>query len=440
MLSVVRVSKGLWAGRGEVAMHVPRAVGVALAAAAGAAASAQVFSVEFGGPSPLGSNLLYASPGGVPVFIGGGPGLGAPQPLDDINAISRNAELLLDFHDDFAWWFSVDSGSIGLPPEWWPEVLPGFNVQNQAAGRQQAGDIFMSTEGFNLEIGLLPSPPSMGLFNNALVINQAAQYPRFLGLLPQAGPAVVVPAGTPQDEVNGAMRGEELSPGEPFYFSLRSGSPSLPNVVPGVVPSAANIYYDRQVNVPGTESVFATFFDLGLQIEDDISSMVVFEENDNGVYDGGDTVFFTLAPGSPSLLLFGGSAANILRSRFGVTTLFVEHDLLGLAFGDHIDALDIVPIVGGSVLATIELEFTGPDPCVPDLTTTAIPTALGFGTPDGVLNNDDFFCYLLLFVAGDPRADMTTGAIPGVPGYGVPNGVITNDDFFYYLTQFAQGC
>ena len=434
MLSVVRVSKGLWAGRGEVAMHVPRAVGVALRRG-GAAASAQVFSVEIGGPSPLGSNLLYASPGGVPVFIGGGPGLGAPQPLDDINAISRNAELLLDFHDDFAWWFSVDSGSIGLPPEWWPEVLPGFNVQNQAAGRQQAGDIFMSTEGFNLEIGLLPSPPSMGLFNNALVINQA-QYPRFSGFAPGwsgGGGARGHAAG------RGTARCEARScPRRAVLLPLRSGSPSLPNVVPAWFSSAANIYYDRQVNVPGTESVFATFFDLGLQIEDDISSMVVFEENDNGVYDGGDTVFFT--PLAPRRCSCRGSAANILRSRFGVTTLFVEHDLLGLAFGDHIDALDIVPIVGGSVLATIELEFTGPDPCVPDLTTTAIPSAIGFGTPDGVLNNDDFFCYLLLFVAGDPRADMTTGAIPGVPGYGVPNGVITNDDFFYYLTQFAQGC
>ncbi|MEZ6234876.1 MAG: GC-type dockerin domain-anchored protein [Phycisphaerales bacterium] len=26
------------------------------------------------------------------------------------------------------------------------------------------------------------------------------------------------------------------------------------------------------------------------------------------------------------------------------------------------------------------------------------------------------------------------------PGYGVPNGILNNDDFFYYLTIFAAGC
>ena len=35
---------------------------------------------------------------------------------------------------------------------------------------------------------------------------------------------------------------------------------------------------------------------------------------------------------------------------------------------------------------------------------------------------------------------MTTGAIPGQPGYGVPNGVINNEDFFYFLAVFVQGC
>ncbi|MEZ6232962.1 MAG: GC-type dockerin domain-anchored protein [Phycisphaerales bacterium] len=31
-------------------------------------------------------------------------------------------------------------------------------------------------------------------------------------------------------------------------------------------------------------------------------------------------------------------------------------------------------------------------------------------------------------------------AIAGQPGYGVPNGIINNDDFFYYLALFAAGC
>jgi len=79
--------------------------------------------------------------------------------------------------------------------------------------------------------------------------------------------------------------------------------------------------------------------------------------------------------------------------------------------------------------------------CKPDLTAGAVPGQPGYGVPDGVLNNDDFFYYLAQFAAGNAAvADMTTGAVPGQPGYGVPNGTINNDDFFYYLAVFAAGC
>ncbi len=82
-----------------------------------------------------------------------------------------------------------------------------------------------------------------------------------------------------------------------------------------------------------------------------------------------------------------------------------------------------------------------PPPCLPDLTTGAVPGQPGYGVPNGLLNNDDFFYYLTQFSAGNLAvADLTTGAIPGSPGYGVPNGIINNDDFFYYLSIFAAGC
>ncbi|MCA9286932.1 MAG: hypothetical protein KDA05_00020 [Phycisphaerales bacterium] len=79
--------------------------------------------------------------------------------------------------------------------------------------------------------------------------------------------------------------------------------------------------------------------------------------------------------------------------------------------------------------------------CRPDLTTTAVPGAPGYGEPDGVLNNEDFFYYLAQFAEGNVEvADLTTTAVPGTPGFGVPDGVITNEDFFYYLILFSQGC
>jgi len=91
-----------------------------------------------------------------------------------------------------------------------------------------------------------------------------------------------------------------------------------------------------------------------------------------------------------------------------------------------------------------------PPACPADLTTSAIPGTPGYGVPNGILNNDDFFYYLSVFSSsigcgpggtpcGSPP-DLTTTAIPGTPGYGVPDGALQNDDFFYYLSLFAAGC
>jgi hypothetical protein len=79
--------------------------------------------------------------------------------------------------------------------------------------------------------------------------------------------------------------------------------------------------------------------------------------------------------------------------------------------------------------------------CEADLTTGAVAGQPGYGVPNGVLNNDDFFFYLAAFSAGNTAvADLTTGAVAGQPGYGVPTGTINNDDFFYYLAIFSAGC
>ena len=84
---------------------------------------------------------------------------------------------------------------------------------------------------------------------------------------------------------------------------------------------------------------------------------------------------------------------------------------------------------------------TGGPTCEPDITTGAIPGQPGYLTPNGILNNDDFFAFLIEFSAGNLAvADVTTTAVPGSPGYGTPNGVINNDDFFYYLIIFSAGC
>ncbi|MCB9840050.1 MAG: hypothetical protein H6809_00170 [Phycisphaeraceae bacterium] len=99
-----------------------------------------------------------------------------------------------------------------------------------------------------------------------------------------------------------------------------------------------------------------------------------------------------------------------------------------------------------------EFQPPGPGFCQADLTTGAIPGLPGYGVPNGILNNDDFFYFLTLFTTklgcgvgpGFTRCpsppDLTTTAIPGTPGFGILDGFISNDDFFYYLTIFAAGC
>ncbi len=71
------------------------------------------------------------------------------------------------------------------------------------------------------------------------------------------------------------------------------------------------------------------------------------------------------------------------------------------------------PAIGDSNLAL----YQGcPPACIPDL------------NADGVVDADDFFLFLQLFAAGDPRADINN------------DGVIDADDFFAFLTLFAAGC
>jgi hypothetical protein len=101
---------------------------------------------------------------------------------------------------------------------------------------------------------------------------------------------------------------------------------------------------------------------------------------------------------------------------------------------------DITGIHSDSDVYTFHV-FANEGYCPADLTTTAVPGAPGYGVPDQVLNNDDFFYYIAAFAEQNwIVADVTTTALPGSPGYGLPDGLINNDDFFYYLSLYALGC
>ncbi|MEZ6233239.1 MAG: GC-type dockerin domain-anchored protein [Phycisphaerales bacterium] len=148
------------------------------------------------------------------------------------------------------------------------------------------------------------------------------------------------------------------------------------------------------------------------------------------------TAYFTKLMGGTWQTVDGGVTGNSVTGSFpSVFGLYADGD--SLYVGGNFTAIGTVASTGG--LARYEACPTTPT-CAPDLTTGAIVGQPGYGVPNGVLNNDDFFYYLAIFAANDPAADLTTGAIAGMPGYGVPNGIINNDDFFYYLALFAAGC
>ncbi len=86
-------------------------------------------------------------------------------------------------------------------------------------------------------------------------------------------------------------------------------------------------------------------------------------------------------------------------------------------------ALSLTPQLDLRVRVGSPADMTGPTP----------------GSPDGVIDADDFFFFLQLFAAGDPRADLTGSTNPNDPGFGVPDCVIDADDFFYFLARFAEG-
>jgi hypothetical protein len=138
----------------------------------------------------------------------------------------------------------------------------------------------------------------------------------------------------------------------------------------------------------------------------------------------GDEDPVTFEPRLPPGRTFASVMAGVDEVRW--TTFVPGFFYGGTEFGLGVDNISLEEQGGG---------------CAPDLTTGAIAGQPGYGVPDGVLNNDDFFYYLAQFAAGNvAEADLTTGAISGQPGYGVPNGIINNEDFFYYLALFAAGC
>jgi hypothetical protein len=216
--------------------------------------------------------------------------------------------------------FSVSPGSSGLG---------GTAVAAQAATSDEPADIFVSSFGGG----------NAQLFDGNGVPSGAA-----LGL--------VEPFTAPGDNVDGL---DARLTGTTVYWSVdptTAGSAVAGGIY--MASGAADIFLSPPVvGYTLFPALYASSAFLGLMSADDIDAVVVFEDGTAGFSATGDTVFFSLAPGSPSLATYGASPADILvagAAAGGGTAIFATAASLGLSASDNLDALDLVPEPGALVL------------------------------------------------------------------------------------------
>jgi hypothetical protein len=217
--------------------------------------------------------------------------------------------------------------------------------QGAAGNQQAAGDAFVSTEAFSRAGIIAGFPPSPGLFNNALVINQSPSYVKDFELLPVASPGVPLLAVPLDDVVGGGPVPTSLL--TDLYFTLDAASPALTGAYAGFsTPSGADIFFDPTpddlLGVAGDETLFASAIALGLLTGDEIDGLVVFDDDDDGVFGGTDQVLFSLAAGSPTLILLGASPADVLSITFGgVIGVYATATEFGLDVDDELNMLEL---------------------------------------------------------------------------------------------------
>jgi len=323
------------------------------------------FSIDAASPSigkptingPITAGAVLDVPGPTVPFTAQSLGL---HPNDELDEISYNRALHIPLGQTFVILFGVDRTTVGARgPD--PSLLPTrpYNVMDQAARHQAAGDTFMTLDGWTRAGGPLPFGESrvIALRNNTLVINEGDSGGIDYAMAPNVPPILALPPGTPQDNGDGTAYDPAtalLGICVPLFFTVTKqssipGSPPLP-----VAASGANIYGDCDPAILGSEFVYATASQLGLMSGvggDEIDGLVVFDQNDNQIYDAGDQILYSLAPGSPSLALGPFSPADIFEASGPPCvgpccscSLFARADDLGLRSLPDIDNVDNIEV------------------------------------------------------------------------------------------------
>lgn len=315
---------------------------------------APAFSFDLGSPS-VENGLFFAADilsmaDTVPDVVIPGPGLQLLSPFDDLDALSGNKAQSTPA-GPFQLLFSVDRATVGIAAPDPDFVLLGvpFNVADQAARGQAAGDQYASSMLFVR--GGTARAAARGL-NSVLVRNNYDEGGTDFGAVPAVDAYGNAARGL-QDNVDATAYLQRTGPTQAIlnvFFSLSEGSPSLTTLPHGGPPSGATIYINPDPLNMGVSSVYAEFYQLGLTPLDDIDALLVLDMNMNGIYDGPDSVLFSLTPESPSLqTIMGasieGAGADVFTVAPGLApAVFAPASAFGLGAPlDNIDALELVP-------------------------------------------------------------------------------------------------
>ncbi len=280
-------------------------------------AHGQSFSVVAGGPTTPAPGDDILNPGPIPVLVGSvaGPPL---SPALEVDAFSWG------HHTDFVitdYPFSIDPASVG--------AIGAAGLEIAGAGAPGPGD--HPADIYN----------SIGAGGNTLLWdgNGVAN--------PGLAPALGLVEPVPGDDVDGWDN--RLGSGLAIFYSLDLVTAPLTGFAGADVMIAPPVpAYDLGA------ALYAAAPALGLDLlgvgTDDIDALVVFEHSGApGVFDGADYILFSLTPGSASLGIGSGTAyagfgaEDILVATVGGGGLHLPGAALGLAPGDNLDALDVIP-------------------------------------------------------------------------------------------------
>jgi hypothetical protein len=331
-------------------------------------AAAEIFSID--GPSPTYAtfvanvhypdSVLLPRPGGVfGEDIGGmGPLVNVsgtilprhtfgPFGVRDVDAISTNHGTMANFPmGGYRIVFSVRR----------PDIADfGTGVDEQSLLNQEAGDMFISAHSFRPVL-----PGGAGIVLGPVNSNYCFRNQTDMDEVPSAPDTALVPAGTPIDNLDGfdftnVNTDSDTALELGLYYSVSFATDAdfgayIFYLPPGWAAAPADPL--------DLGPIFATRTQLGLTSGDDIDALVVWDSDNDGVFEPGDGVIISLLAGSTSLgagfpYNFGGDGskgdvfqvvktgpADINR----VISRLAQHDDLGGSGGDYfdIDALEVL--------------------------------------------------------------------------------------------------